>query len=90
MQIKPEIMNNNAKIGLALIAGIAAGVIAGILMAPDKGSETRKKIAGKAKEFGDLVKGKANEFGEVMKDKANDGFKFAGNFKERIAKEYVD
>jgi len=83
-------MNNNAKIGLALLAGAAAGVIAGLLLAPDKGSETRKKIAGKAKEFGDRVKGKANEFGETVMEKANEGFKFAGNFKDKIAKEYVD
>ena len=73
-----------------LLAGIALGIAIGVLIAPEKGSETRKKIAGKAKGFGDLVRGKVNEFGEVMKDKANDGFKFAGNFKERIAKEYVD
>ncbi len=83
-------MNNNAKIGLALLAGAAAGVIAGLLLAPDKGSETRKKMAGKAKEFGNRITGKVNELGEVVMEKANEGFKFAGNFKDKIAKEYVD
>ena len=72
-------MNNNySKFGWAFLAGAAAGVIAGIFLAPDKGSETRRKIAGKAKEIGEAVKGKATE-----------GLRFAG-FKEKTAKEYVD
>jgi len=72
-------MEQYSKTGLAFLAGAVAGIITGILLAPDKGSETRRKISGKATAFGDLVKGKAN-----------DGFQFANNFKERMAKEYVD
>ena len=37
-------MNNTGKILTALVALAAAGAIVGILFAPDKGSETRKKI----------------------------------------------
>lgn len=33
-------------IGLALLAGVAIGAGIGILLAPEKGSETRKKIKG--------------------------------------------
>lgn len=38
-------MSNNAgNTLLALLAGAAIGVVAGILLAPDKGSKTREKI----------------------------------------------
>lgn len=37
-------MNDNSKLLLAVLAGAAAGLIAGILLAPEKGSETREKI----------------------------------------------
>ena len=38
-------MNKKTKIIAAIAAGIAAGTILGMLFAPDKGSETRSKIA---------------------------------------------
>ena len=37
-------MNNTGKILTALVAVATAGAIVGILFAPDKGSETRRKI----------------------------------------------
>lgn len=55
-----------------LLAGFALGIVAGILMAPDKGSETRKKIAQKGKElrdqFNNLVETIQERFGEEEKD----------------------
>lgn len=46
---------------VGLLAGLAAGTVLGILFAPEKGSETRKKISSKGK---DSLKG--------LKDKYND------------------
>ncbi|MBX9781743.1 MAG: YtxH domain-containing protein [Chitinophagaceae bacterium] len=44
-------MNNSAKILTALAAGAAAGATLGVLFAPDKGSETRKKISEQGKKI---------------------------------------
>jgi gas vesicle protein len=41
----------SGKLVLGILAGVAVGAIAGILFAPDKGSKTRKKIAGKGKKY---------------------------------------
>lgn len=37
-------MNSNTKIALGILGAAAAGVVIGLLIAPDKGSEIRKKV----------------------------------------------
>ena len=41
---------------LALLSGIAAGAALGILFAPDRGSETRRKIADSTRRMADNIK----------------------------------
>ena len=41
---------------LGFIAGATAGVVIGVLFAPEKGSETRKKIRDQAQKVGDEMK----------------------------------
>lgn len=43
---------------IALLAGTAIGVAVGVLIAPDKGSETRRKIKEAAENGGDTAKEK--------------------------------
>lgn len=45
-------MNNSEKTLLAFIAGAAAGAVAGLLLAPEAGDETRNRLSKKA---GDLA-----------------------------------
>ncbi len=51
-------MNDTKKILIAVAAGLAVGAIAGVLLAPDKGSNTRKKIIDEGQNLADAVKEK--------------------------------
>lgn len=57
------------KTALGALLALAAGVVIGILFAPDKGSKTRKKIIDKGKSVANNVKEKANEFSQSITDK---------------------
>ena len=59
---------SNTKTTLAIIAGVAIGALAGILFAPEKGSETRKKIASNT---GDLAESLKNSFGDFVDNLKN-------------------
>ena len=72
-------MTNSQKILTAIIAGAAAGAITGLLLAPDKGSETRRRLAETGRKTLDSVKDFANSSWDTiseMKEKylaKNDG-----------------
>jgi gas vesicle protein len=47
---------SSSKIILAGLAGLAAGLAVGVLMAPNKGSKTRKRLKKKFKDMEDIFK----------------------------------
>lgn len=57
-----ENTNNSEKVIGALLIGTMIGGVLGVLFAPEKGSETRKKITGKADDFTDALQEKFNSF----------------------------
>lgn len=56
-----EHSNSNGKLIGALLVGAAIGGALGILFAPDKGSETRKKIMAKGADLKNDLKERAND-----------------------------
>jgi len=65
-------MSTGTKVTLGILGAIAAGVCIGLLIAPDKGSETRKKIADTA-----------SDWTEKLKNVFNDGRQEYENLKEK-------
>ncbi len=59
---------SSSKIVVGFLAGAAVGALAGILFAPDKGSNTRKKIANKTGDLTDKVKNSFSDFIDGVKE----------------------
>lgn len=71
-------MNDNSKVLVGLLAGLAAGAALGLLFAPEKGSETRDRLSQSLKDLGDAIKDKAaDEINNLssLKDKVVDSVK---------------
>ena len=66
-------MTTGTKVLLGILGAAAAGVVVGLLIAPEKGSETRKRIARTTGDWADQVSGLfkngRTEY-ENLKDKA--------------------
>lgn len=71
----------SSNILIGILAAAAAGVVIGILIAPAKGSETRRMIADKANDFVEGLNNNVSEFAEdlamkygIAPEGANDRF----------------
>lgn len=60
---------STSKILLGFVAGAAIGAALGILFAPDKGTETRRKISEQGNDLADNLKGKFSDLVDGVKDK---------------------
>jgi gas vesicle protein len=58
-------MNNSSKIILGILGAAAAGAVIGMLVAPDKGKDLRKKISNNARDM-------ASEFADWLNTKQKD------------------
>lgn len=59
---------SSTKALLGFVAGAAVGALAGILLAPDTGTNTRKKIASKTGDLTDSLKNSFGDFIDGVKD----------------------
>ncbi|MDP3461507.1 MAG: YtxH domain-containing protein [Bacteroidales bacterium] len=74
---------NSGKIILGTLAGVVIGAALGVLFAPDKGSNTRKKIIGKLEDF-------TNEMKNNLDDAMNDIIQSAENLTDEISQTSAD
>jgi len=81
----------SGKILLGILAGTAAGAVLGILFAPEKGKEMRRKIAAKGEDYADAVKDKFDYLvGDITDkyEKAKEGIAgFAKNGQAKVKQE---
>ncbi len=63
----------SGKLILGVLAGIAAGTLIGVLFAPDKGSESIKKITERGESYLDSIKSRFNALLDAMSGQFNGG-----------------
>ncbi|MFI5124846.1 MAG: YtxH domain-containing protein [Chitinophagales bacterium] len=63
---------NTSRILLGFAAGAAVGAALGILFAPDKGTETRRRISEKSNDIAGSIKDKFSDLVDGVKDKFSD------------------
>jgi gas vesicle protein len=73
LNIKFKVMNDNSKVLIGLLTGLAAGAALGLLFAPEKGSETRDRLSQSLKDLG-----------ETIKDRAADEINHLASLKEKV------
>ena len=59
---------SSSKILTGVLIGAAAGVVLGVLFAPDKGADTRKKISKKGSDLKETLKTKINDLVDGIAD----------------------
>ncbi len=83
-------MTNDQKVILGIICGAALGAVAGILLAPESGEETRKRIANKAGDFKDDLAKNLNSTVSRLSSIANETLSKVQNSSAELAKKAVE
>lgn len=80
-------MDNSTKVFLGFMTGLFAGVVAGVLLAPDKGDKTRRLLTDKALEQLNPSFEKAKEFSKSVGESLSETFnEYSQKFLKKNAK----
>lgn len=77
-------MSKTGKTLTAFVVGAAAGALAGVLLAPDRGKQTRKKIAQQVDHLGTGVSHQLKNGGKQVRKMADQKFQEAGRYRKRL------
>lgn len=87
---------SSSKLLAGILVGAAAGAVLGILFAPEKGCDTRKKIVDSTSDFGETLKTKFSEMTDSLKEKyesvrtdANEMLQKGKSYTEDVKKDFV-
>lgn len=75
MKTDKKMDTNSAKTLGMLLAGAASGAVIGLLLAPEKGSETREKLYKKSNEVADDLEKRLEEINSGIKNQINNSRK---------------
>ena len=78
-------MENPTKLLAAVLFGAVAGATLGILFAPDKGSKTRSRIAGKAEDLINDLSEKIEEGKDALSDLKKKAMETADDLKSKVS-----
>jgi gas vesicle protein len=81
---------SSGKVALGVLAGVAVGAIAGLLFAPEKGSDTRKKMMGMGEDYYEELKEKFESFMNSMTEKLETAQDEAGNMISKGKSKYEE
>ncbi len=80
-------MKDSTKIALGVLGGIAAGTIIGMLFAPDRGENTRKKVSDQSEKLKDDISSKLQQSVDRMNTLTESAFNLINDYKGKIRKE---
>jgi gas vesicle protein len=83
-----------SKVLLGVVIGLAAGALVGVLLAPDSGVNTRKKISKKGEKYADDLKSKFSDFldgfMENVESTKEDVREMANDIADKAKSKYTD
>lgn len=79
-------MDDNSKVLIGLLAGLAAGAALGLLFAPEKGTDTRDRLTQSLKDLSDSIRDKA---ADEINNLANLKDKVVSSVKNKVGQEEI-